>query len=468
MTLNQLTHKFRDLVIGVDTLVPIANGTYITAVNFDNAASTPPFHSVLDEIINFAPWYSSVHRGTGYKSIVSTNVYETGRKIVKDFVGANPKTDLVIYTKNTTESINLLSYLLYKKDKNQVVISTSMEHLANDLPWRDKFFIDYLETNEQGRLELEQLEAKLIKYRGRVKLVTVTGASNVTGYVNPVHEMAGIAHKYGAEILVDGAQSVPHLPVDMKSNNSAKHLDYLVFSAHKMYAPFGIGVLIGPQKTFEKISPVYQGGGNASLVTRDFVQWTESPAKDEAGSPNIMGVVALISAIKTLQTTGMNLVHQYETALTDYALKLLQKIPDLELYTKSSKGETKVSIIPFNIKGIPFSTVTQILSLEDGITVRGGLFCAHPYVQNLLNLTPKQLKHYLSNPESPLPGMLRISFGLYNTFSEIDRLIKALNRIVNNKHYYLSKYYCNKINVNKYSPLSLKNLRERACLSCLK
>jgi cysteine desulfurase/selenocysteine lyase len=315
-----------------------------------------------------------------------------------------------------------------------------MEHLANDLPWRDKFFVDYIGTDQEGRLQMNDLENKLTKYKGKVKLVAVTGASNVTGYVNPIHEIARIAHRHGAEILVDGAQLVPHLPVNMKPADSPEHIDYLVFSAHKMYAPFGIGILIGPRKTFEKATPVYKGGGCVRLATRRFVQWDEPPAKDEAGSPNLMGIVALIAAIKSLQSIGMERIEQYESQLTDYAISRLKTITDLNLYTHCNPNEKKVSIIPFNIKGMPHELVTKILSIEDGIAVRNGLFCAHPYLGKLLNLTDSDLYNCLRDQNTNLPGMVRISFGLYNEYWEIDRLIKALTRITTHKNYYLNKY----------------------------
>ncbi len=430
----------RNLVVGVNTSVPLTNNTYVTAVNFDNAASTPPFFSVMQEINDFAPWYSSVHRGTGYKSILSTQVYESGRQVIKDFVKADQDKDVVIYTKNTTESINMLAYLLCENDKNQVVLSTWMEHLANDLPWRDKFTVDYVEIDTYGRLRLDDLENKLQKYSGRVKLVTVTGASNITGYLNPIHEIAKIVHKHGAKVLIDGAQLVPHIAVDMKPFDSPEHIDYLVFSAHKMYAPFGMGVLIGPQEFFAQREPVYKGGGDVKLVTHQSIYWEEPPAKDEAGSPNVIGVAALTAAIKTLQSIGLERIEAYENDLTGYAMDRLRYLPDIEIYTHSQVEKRKVGIIPFNIKGVYHELTAKILSGEDGIAVRHGLFCAHPYAGRLLNLTPEELDYSANNPDTQFPGLVRASFGLYNNSSEVDRFIIALQKIIANKSHYIMKY----------------------------
>ncbi|AGL01843.1 selenocysteine lyase [Desulfoscipio gibsoniae DSM 7213] len=440
MQYNISQPDLRNLVVGVDTKVPLANNTYVTAVNFDNAASTPPFFSVMKEINNFAPWYSSVHRGAGYKSIVSTQVYEDGRQVIKDFVKVDKEKDVVIYTRNTTESINMLAYLLCENDKNQVILSTWMEHLANDLPWRGKFTVDYVEIDDYGRLRLDDLENKLKKYSGRVKLVTVTGASNITGYVNPIHEIAKIVHKHGTKVLIDGAQLVPHIGVDMKPFGSPEHIDYLVFSSHKMYSPFGVGVLIGPQEVFANSEPVYKGGGDVKLVTHQSIYWEEPPARDEAGTPNVMGVAALTAAIKTMQSIGIERIEAYENALTNYALNRLKYLPHIDIYAYSQINKRKVSIIPFNIRGVHHELTAKILSGEDGIEVRNGLFCAHPYALRLLNLTSEHIDYFVNNPDIPFPGLVRVSFGLYNNSLEVDRFITALQKIIADKSYYIMKY----------------------------
>lgn len=431
---------YRNLVVGVNTEVPISNGTYVPYVNFDNAATTPPFVSVLSAINKFAPWYSSIHRGQGYKSTFSSDIYEKSRETVLKFVNADAKFNTVIYVKNTTEGINKLSYRLCSNEGKCVILSTDMEHHSNDLPWRGKYHVDYIELDRKGRLSLGSLEQKLNSYDGCVKLVTVSGASNVTGFINPIHDVARIAHKYNAKILVDGAQLVPHVPIDMKPTDSPEHIDFLVFSGHKMYAPFGTGVLIGPMDSFRGGAPDYKGGGTVEIVTHDYIIWNEPPDKEEAGTPNVMGAVALQSAIKTLNAIGMHNVDNYERNLAQYATENLMKVKDIELYGSPGDFRNRVGIVPFNIIGMHHNTVAKVLSQEAGIAVRTGCFCAQPYAQKLLNISDEQVAYYSRLPKENRPGMVRLSFGLYNNKAEIDYLIDILRYIVKNKDYLNRKY----------------------------
>ncbi|MDD4835276.1 MAG: aminotransferase class V-fold PLP-dependent enzyme, partial [Lutispora sp.] len=402
-------NPFRDLVAGVNTKVLIKNGALTSYINFDNAATTPPFISVVNRIVDFSQWYSSIHRGTGYKSKASSEIYDSSRKAVLDFVGGSSDKDCVIYVKNATEAINKLSNMYKEIYGNGVILSTCMEHHSNDLPWRDKFHVCYVNIDCMGKLDMDDLERKLKRYKRSVCLVAVTGASNVTGFKNPIHHIARLAHKYGAKILVDGAQLVPHCPIDMKPHSSPEHIDYLVFSAHKMYAPFGTGVLIGPQSTFEKCSPDYSGGGTVDLVTHDYIKWAKLPDKEEAGTPNVMGVAALIESINVLSSIGMECIDRYEKKLAEYAFAKLSQIPDLELYELNEKNNNKVSIIPFNIKGIHHSQTARILSDEAGIGVRNGCFCAHPYVQRLLNVSKEQMEKRKKGNMKTYPGFVRLS-----------------------------------------------------------
>jgi cysteine desulfurase / selenocysteine lyase len=429
-----------NLVAGKNTPVPLANGKLVPSINFDNAATTPPFLSVLNDIMKFSPYYSSVNRGDGYKSRCSTEIYENTRQLIQDFVHSDPDHDVVIYAKNTTEYINVLSYVLAsQKDHQNVVLSTWMEHASNDLPWKGRFIEDYIEIDSKGRLSMRDLEKKLIHYDGAVKLVTVTGAANVTGYLNPIHKIAVMAHKYGAKIMVDGAQLVPHVPVDMMPVNDPRHIDFLAFSAHKMYAPFGIGVLIGPKQYFERSLPLLKGGSTFHLYTHHKIEWSSPPAKEEAGSPNVIGVLALNTAIRTLNYLNMNKIFEHEEELYRYTRNGMQNIPDIVFYSSSDKNDT-ISILPFNMTHLSHQVLASILTEEFAIAVRDGFFCAHPYCQRLLGLTPEDMEYYFIHEEAPLPGMVRISFGLYNTFDEVDIFLNALYHIAKNKQYYLYKY----------------------------
>ncbi|MGO5064715.1 aminotransferase class V-fold PLP-dependent enzyme [Clostridium sp. LCP25S3_F8] len=436
---NNKRSPYRYLVVGSDTKVPLYNGQLSPCINFDNAATTPPLVSVVNAIVKFSPWYSSIHRGTGYKSQLSSKIYEDSREVIGRFIGADLEKDTVIYLKNTTEAINKLSYRLCSCDED-IVLSTSMEHHSNDLPWRNKYKIDYIEVDEFGRLIMEDLENKLIKYGGKVKLVTITGASNVTGYINPIYDIAKLVHKFGSKILVDGAQLIPHYKISMKPHTSLEHIDYLAFSAHKMYAPFGIGALIGPKETFIKGNPDYKGGGTVNVVTKDYVLWTDPPEKDEAGTPNVMGVVALVEAINSITRIGMKNIEVYEQNIFKYAFRNISQIPDIKIYSCADINYPRVAIIPFNINGMHHSITAEILSKEFGIAVRSGCFCAQPYVQQILNISKEEIGSYADKPMSERPGMVRLSFGMYNDIYEIDFLVMALNKIVQNKNKYLKKY----------------------------
>ncbi|MFA6941538.1 MAG: aminotransferase class V-fold PLP-dependent enzyme, partial [Clostridiaceae bacterium] len=262
---------------------------------------------------------------------------------------------------------------------------------------------------------------------------------NVTGYINPIYKLAELAHRYGAKIHVDAAQLVSHQCIDMKPSESNQHIDFISFSAHKMYAPFGSGVLIGAKADFNYGMPYAQGGSAINLVTHSKIDWNEPPEKDEAGTPNLMGIVSLLTSIKTFASVGIENISRYEKKLYSYAYSELKTVPDLIIYSKYQDSGS-VGIIPFNMKAINHNLLSDILSKEAGIAVRSGFFCAHPYCQRLLGYTEKDMDYYFENKDSDLPGLTRISLGLYNTYEEIDILIQTLKFISENKNYYIKKY----------------------------
>ncbi|MEN6348687.1 MAG: aminotransferase class V-fold PLP-dependent enzyme [Syntrophomonas sp.] len=445
--------RFREDIAGVNQKVPIGKRQSVPYIYFDNAASTPALKPVLREVNDLFNWYSGVHRGTGYKSLYCSRVYDDCHDTIARFVKADLDHDTVILVKNTTEAINKLSYRLAFKP-GDIVISTFMEHHSNDLPWRRRGQVKYVEVDQKGMLDLSDLEKKLKSNYPRVKLLTVCGASNVTGHINPIHHLAEIAHGYGAEILVDGAQLVPHQAVDVKPANHPQHIDYLAFSGHKIYAPFGTGVLIGPRKTFSQGEPEYTGGGTISMVTSKEVYWAGLPDREEAGSPNLIGAFALARGLTYLEKTGMENLAGYEEELTNYAMEQLGKLPGIKIYG----AFPRVGVISFNLPGIGHALVGSILCLEAGIGVRTGCFCAQPYVRKLLGIKedPGQVKAYLDKDVTKLPGMVRISLGAYNTRKEVDVLIKILKSIIVNKEQYRSNYKFSKTH-GHYVPRSLLN-----------
>lgn len=434
-TTLDLSLDLHDRILGYDRTVPLLDGSRVRYVNLDNAASTPPLISVVEQVQHFLPYYSSVHRGTGFKSRLSTAAYDRARELVAHFVGADLRHNTVIFGKNTTEAINKLSYRLPLRP-DAVVVSTAMEHHSNDLPWRQRAQVVHVATDASGRLDEAHFDHLLEVYRGRIGLVTVSGASNVSGYIQPVHRLARKAHAAGALILVDCAQLAPHRAIDMRPDDDVEHLDFVALSAHKMYAPYGTGALIGRRDVFMNSGPEYCGGGTVDLVTLEEVHWAGLPDREEAGSPNVVGAVALGAAVRALMDIGMENIAHHEKSLLRYALNQLQSIPGLIIYGESNPdraSEDKVGVLTFNLAGISHFLVAAILGYEGGIGVRSGCFCAHPYVVNLLNLEASERHHWqaqlLAGDKSEMPGMVRVSFGCYNTSADIDRLVDMLHRI---------------------------------------
>lgn len=421
------------LLVGADTIVPTLHGPE-RYINFDNAASTPTFFPIVEAVNEFLQWYSNVHRGTGFKSQLSSWAFEESRDIVADFIGADLSKHVVIFTKNTTEAINKLANRS-GLNRDDIVLTTLMEHHSNELPWRRVGKVVHVGLNPDGTISKDDFQARLKEFGSRIKMVAITGASNVTGYINDIDYFAAESHKVGAKILMDGAQLVPHRRVDMKPQDPNCYLDYMVFSAHKMYAPFGVGVLVGDKQLFESSEPDTVGGGVVDIVTLEEAYWSDLPEKEEAGTPDIIGVVALAKAIRMFQAIGWESVIRHEAELTAFALTELKKIPQVTLYgdTNPDTAASRLGVVSFNIGDLPHALTAAILSYEGGIGVRSGCFCAHTYVKNLLQVGDEDdhrlQEQILSRDRTNIPGTVRASFGLYNTTEEIERLLKVVKRI---------------------------------------
>jgi selenocysteine lyase/cysteine desulfurase len=433
----------RQRIVGIDQQVPVLDGRLVPYVNLDNAASTPALADVLEAVNRFMPLYASVHRGTGFKSRLSTAAYDRAHEIIGHFVGAELDTNAVIFGKNTTEAINKLSYRL-QLPRDAVVITTQLEHHSNDLPWRSKAEVVHVRATPEGRLDEEDFDRQLARHAGRVALVAVTGASNVTGFLQPVHRLARKAHAVGARILVDAAQMAPHRQVDMRPDDDPEHLDFVTLSAHKMYAPFGTGALVGPKAVFLQSAPEYTGGGTVEVVTLDDVAWAGLPDREEAGSPNVVGAVAMAAAAKVLMDVGMDRIAAHEEALLRYAVEGLLSVPGVTIYGEidPARMNEKVGVIPFNLERMSHFLLAAILGYEGGIGVRSGCFCAHPYVVHLLNLDHDEAATWrdqiLHGDRSHMPGMVRMSFGCYNSQEDVDRLVEMLERVARGS--YLGDY----------------------------
>jgi selenocysteine lyase/cysteine desulfurase len=435
------TSDYRHLYVGLNAVVPLLDGSSRVYINFDNAASTPALLAVQQAVDNFLIYYSSVHRGTGFKSQLSTHVYEQARQVVLDFVGADGNDHTCIFGKNTTEAVNKLARRFPFTQERNVVITSGMEHHSNDLPWRAVAQTVHAPLTPDGRLDEQAFDDLLKTYSPNVALVAITGASNVTGFINPIHRLAGKAHAAGALIFVDCAQYAPHRQVDMRPLDDPEHLDFIAISAHKMYAPFGAGALIGCKDIFQQGDPDQRGGGTVEIVTLDDVVWAGPPDRDEAGSPNTVGAVALAAAIRQLEQVGMPQVAAHEAELTAYALEKLASIPGIHLYGdhNPSRAAERLGVIPLKLEQADHFLAAAILGHEFGVGVRSGCFCAHPYILHLLGLNPDQAltvrANMLAGDRSNMPGLIRASFGLYNSIEEIDQFAEALTHINQGKYH---------------------------------
>jgi len=448
---------YRSLFIGLDAPIPLLDGNQRAYINFDNAASTPALKIVQQTVDNFLVYYSSVHRGSGFKSQISTHAYEGARQIVMKFVGANPQDHICIFGKNTTEAINKLSRRLKLDGKRNIVLTSGMEHHSNDLPWRSAAKVIHVKLTPDGCLDEDDFDAQLSRYADQIALVTLTGASNVTGYLTPLHNLAVKVHSIGALFMVDCAQLAPHRKIDMLPLDDPAHLDFISISAHKMYAPFGTGALIGRKDVFEHGDPDMTGGGTVEIVTLDSVVWTAPPERDEAGSPNVVGAVALAAAIRQLEEVGMAEVANHEADLTRYTLEKLASINGISVFGDGDPTNSKqrLGVVPIQLNHVNHFLAAAVLGYEFGIGVRSGCFCAHPYILHLLGLNRDEAAEVrlrmLEGDKSEMPGLIRLSFGLYNTRQEIDVLVDALQRISIGD--YTGKYLQDR-STGEYTPLS--------------
>jgi selenocysteine lyase/cysteine desulfurase len=425
----------RDRILGLDVKVRLDDGRKVPAINLDCAATTPPFIEVADEITEKLKYYGSIGRGKGQKSEMSSLVYEKGRDTVKKFVGANHKKYTVFYVNSTTDGINKLASALITSHRD-IVLTTRMEHHANDLPWRERCRTVYADVDGNGRLKIEDIEKLLKHYDGKIKIVAVTAASNVTGYVNEVHKIAKLAHAYGAKIVVDGAQIVAHRAFSMLGRKGENEdIDYFVFAAHKMYSPYGGGAVVGLKAELDNHIPVFYGGGMVEAVTDNDVDFGDTPDLYETGSPNYPGVVGMLKAIQILQEVGFDYIEQHEQDLLKRAIiGLCEAVPGIILYGdcdyENGGIEDRVGILTFNIKTIENEEVADKLAGYAAIAVRHAKFCSHTYVDRLLGLVDTgRMGGCISHK-----GMVRISFGIFTTGQDIDDFVSAVEALLRPDH----------------------------------
>ncbi len=419
--------NIRDQVVGLNEQMELENGKKTVVTNFDNAATTPALQPVMDEVNEKLNTYGSIGRGFSPKSDYSTDLYNNTRDKVLEFVGADPAMYTVFYVNNTTDGLNKLASALIE-DKSDVILTTRIEHHSNDLPWRESGTVIYAEVDDQGRVMYDEIEKQL--KNNKVKYVSVTAASNVTGYVTDVHRVAKLAHKYGAKIIVDGAQIVAHRKFSMMGESEDENIDFFVFSAHKMYAPYGGGAVVGLTDELMSHMPKFYGGGTIHIVGDEWVEYAEAPKSYEAGSPNYPGVVAMGKAIDILEEIGFDKIEEHEKALNQRLVDGLLKIDNAIVYGDAEDLSDRVGVITFNFSDVNSYLVAEQLSKNYGIATRRGAFCANPYVWRLYGLSDEEVRNFAECSDVNTPGMIRVSFGIYNTEEEVDYLLKVLPKAI--------------------------------------
>jgi cysteine desulfurase/selenocysteine lyase len=373
----------------------------------DNGATTQKPRQVIQALVDYYEGYNAnVHRGIHTLAERATDAFEGARAKIAKLIGS-PSPDQVIFTRNGSEGLNMVAYgwARTRLKVGDVVVTTAMEHHSNLIPWQEAARVTgatlkIVDLNEDGTLKMSTYDRILAE--GNVKLVAFTGASNVLGTINPIEEMTAKAHQVGAIVVVDAIQIVPHMPVDVVKWD----VDFISVSGHKMLGPTGTGFLWGKAELLEEMEPVYHGGSMIAEVRLTGATWANSPAKFEAGTPNIADFIALGVAVDYLTNLGMESIHAYEMELTSYAWDQLSAIPGIKLY---GPREPRTGLISFNIKGIHPHDMSAVLN-EYGVAIRVGHHCAQPLTEAL-----------------GVPATNRASFYLYNTPSEIDQLVGALH-----------------------------------------
>lgn len=378
-------------------------------VYLDNAATSQKPQQVLDAIVEaYSRWNSNIHRGVHHLSQVATAHHEEARKQVAAFINAQ-SSDEIVFTKGTTDSINALAFCFgeaYIHENDEIIVS-GLEHHSNIVPWqmlceRKKAVLRHIPLKADLSLDIEAFKALL---NDRTKLISIAHISNVLGTIQPVEEIIRLAHERGIPVCLDGAQSVPHMRVDVQ----AIDCDFMVFSGHKLYGPTGIGVLYGKREWLEKLPPHEGGGEMINHVRWSGTTYNELPYKFEAGTPNFVGSYALQKAIEYIESIGWEAIEAHERELTAYCEQQLMNLG----CTVYAAGQPKAGVISFNVGTVhPFDVGT--LLDQQGIAVRTGHHCAEPLIDSM-----------------GVPGTVRVSFGLYNEKDDIDAFIAALKRAQN-------------------------------------
>jgi len=434
---NEVGQNHLPRLVGEGRQSRTLNGSLVDYIDADNAATTRPFFAVNERVQEFFSVYGSVHRGSGVNSRVSTEAFDKARQLIVDFVGSDEDRVTICCTQNTTSAINKLSRILrLNPASGDRVFLSEFEHSSNDLPWRSCHPIR-IPASETGSLDIEALDRALstAPQSGR-KLVAVTGASNLTGALTPVHDIATITHRHGGLLLVDAAQLVAHRPIRMSGTGQGDHIDFLAFSGHKMYAPYGGGVLVGDRETLSKAQPDELGGGTIDFATAlHYDLASDVFQRDNPGTPNVVGVVAMALAAMVLRdVSGFDAIIQHEQQLLDAARDSWTGIGGLNVLCELGYSTSKkCAILSFVMDGYDHGLLAARLSHEFGIGVRHGHLCQHAYVARLLGLTGSEIERIrtsvLGGNRAAMYGVVRVSLGVGNRVDDVVRIGNALGEI---------------------------------------
>lgn len=420
-------------IIGINNQVRLATGEKTRVVLLNNAATTPPFKETLSEVNKFLNTYGALHRGAGPQAAMTFAKVEAAVKTIKTFLGA-PDSCSLIFTQNTSAAINLFARML-KAKKNDVIITSAIEHTSNNLPWHynTQAKIVEISASSDGSLDYADLELKAKQHGKHLKLITMTGASNLTGYIPNIKKLSDIAHRYQAQLFIDAAQLAPHRQINMQKDG----IDALAFSAHKLYAPFGLGVLALPKKMLDSI-PLNPGGGSIDMISDQTILWSPPQERHQVGTWNVTGIIALAASCRQIMKTGWPAIIDHEQELIKYTIKKLSSVPNLKLYVSPEKylKENRIGTFPFNLKNIHHALVASILEHEYGIETRAGTICNHRLVRRWHHIADRKQRaieqKILAGDRLAAYGIVRVSLGIENTKADLDRLAEALKQILLN------------------------------------
>ena len=418
-------------VMGTDAVITLKNGKKTRVILLNNAATTPPFESTLDTVCEFLKTYGALHRGAGPHANITYQKAERALATLKKFLNTSDDHAL-LFTHNTSAAINFLIRLL-RLNKDDVILTSTIEHTSNNLPWvyNSPSQTVYVKSTVDGALDYDDLEAKVKEHGKHLKLIALTGASNLTGYIPDIARVSKLAHAHGALLFVDAAQYAPHRPIDMQGDG----IDALAFSAHKVYAPFGLGVLAVPRHILDT-APVDPGGGSIDMISANGVVWAPPVTRHQTGTWNVTGIIAAAASCQTLMDTGWDAIINHERELVAYAAHQLDTVPGIRLYVRPDVYvlQDRIGTFTFNLAGYHHALVSAILENEHGIETRAGTICNHRLVHGWSDIddaTQKDIESRIEQGDRLASyGIVRASICIHNTKDDIDVLVAALKSIV--------------------------------------